>query len=102
MIRIKDLRQSDIGKWVKYNNGYGGDEVGRIKSWNEHNIFVVYKCNNEWDRFQDFTGQATKEGDLVFTCRTCNDKGYIEEMGDGENFEWDVIGTKPCPDCNNN
>jgi hypothetical protein len=32
-------------------------------------------------------------------CDTCNDDGYVEIMGDGGNFECDVIGTKPCPDC---
>ena len=35
-------------------------------------------------------------------CETCNGDGYVEEMGDGANFEWDVIGTKPCPDCSIN
>lgn len=35
-------------------------------------------------------------------CDTCNDDGYVEIMGDGDNFEYDVIGTKPCPDCNDN
>lgn len=29
-------------------------------------------------------------------CELCNDTGVIEVMGDGDNFEWDVIGTKPC------
>ena len=35
-------------------------------------------------------------------CETCNGDGYIEIMGDGANFEWDCIGTKPCPDCQSN
>lgn len=34
-------------------------------------------------------------------CERCGDTGVIEELGDGENFEVDVIGYKPCPDCNN-
>ena len=34
-------------------------------------------------------------------CEECNDSGYIEIMGDGENFEWDVVGTQRCPECNN-
>lgn len=33
------------------------------------------------------------------TCETCGGDGLIEIMGDGANFEWDVIGHKPCPDC---
>lgn len=32
-------------------------------------------------------------------CETCGGEGVIEVMGDGDNFEWDVIGYKPCPDC---
>jgi hypothetical protein len=34
-------------------------------------------------------------------CAKCDGTGYIEIMGDGENFEWDVIGTKPCSECQN-
>jgi len=33
------------------------------------------------------------------SCGSCNDTGVIEIMGDGENFEVDVIGKKPCPEC---
>lgn len=32
-------------------------------------------------------------------CERCGGDGYIEIMGDGENFEWDVVDTKPCPEC---
>tara|TARA_R110000868_G_scaffold160448_3_gene390072 strand:+ start:2508 stop:2651 length:144 start_codon:yes stop_codon:yes gene_type:complete len=32
-------------------------------------------------------------------CERCDGDGYIEIMGDGENFECDVVDTKPCPDC---
>jgi len=32
-------------------------------------------------------------------CENCNGDGFVEIMGDGDNFEYDVIGTKPCPDC---
>lgn len=32
-------------------------------------------------------------------CETCNDERAIEVLGDGENFEVDVVGYKPCPDC---
>lgn len=33
-------------------------------------------------------------------CERCDGDGYIEIMGDGDNFECDVIGHKACPDCN--
>ena len=65
-INICDLKESDIGQWVQYESYNRNIEQGRIKSWNETFIFVVYKCNNEWDRFQDFTAQATNPNDLAF------------------------------------
>ena len=32
-------------------------------------------------------------------CEECGGDGIIEIMGDGENFENDVVDTKPCPEC---
>lgn len=39
------------------------------------------------------------KGEVEDVCETCGGDGFIEIMGDGENFEWDVIDTKPCPNC---
>ena len=66
MIYIKDLKEEDIGKWVLYKSDYGDAEKGRIKGWNDKFIFVVYKCDGQWDRFQDYTGCAADAGDLNF------------------------------------
>jgi hypothetical protein len=52
---------------VLYQGSGGEKEKGRLKSWNDKFIFVVFKCNGEWDRFQDFTGVATHPKDLRFT-----------------------------------
>lgn len=66
MIDIAKLRKEDIGRWVEYR-GYGGElERGRLKGWNDKFIFVVYRCDSEWYRFQDFTGVATCQEDLSF------------------------------------
>lgn len=68
-INLSLLKESDRGRWVVYKKNSklsGESEEGRIKSWNKVFIFVVYKCNGEWDRYQDFTGQATKPEDLTF------------------------------------
>lgn len=62
MINISELKEEDVGRWVIYN-GFNREE-GRIKSWNGLYIFVVYKCDNQWDRFQDFTAAATDPEDL--------------------------------------
>lgn len=32
-------------------------------------------------------------------CERCKGEGLIEIIGDGENFECDVIGYKKCPSC---
>ncbi len=69
MIAIKDLTQEDVGRWVVYKDRFkiaGEREEGKIKSWNDKFIFVVYKCDGQWDRFQDFTGQATSQEDLTY------------------------------------
>lgn len=48
--------------------------------------------------------QLEKQYDREFPlCEKCNDTGFLEVeiMGDGENFEWDVIGHKTvsCDEC---
>ncbi len=66
MIQIKDLGPEHIWKWVEYRSGTGETERGRIKSWTDKYVYVVYKCDNQWQRFQDFTGCATDPSDLTF------------------------------------
>jgi len=63
---IKDLSDTDIGKWVKYQPSAGKSEVGRIKSWNDRWIFVVYHCGRLWADYQDYTAAATNPKDLIF------------------------------------
>ena len=68
-IKIKDLKLEDVGKWVVYKikpNYVGETEEGKIKSWNDEFVFIVYKCAGNWDRFQDYTGQATSPEDLTW------------------------------------
>lgn len=67
MIRIEELTEKDVGRWVKWKDPNGfGEEIGRIKSWNDRYIFVVYRCDKNWDRFQDYTGVATRPEELTF------------------------------------
>lgn len=66
MIDLVKLTKGDVGRWVEYTPGHGAKERGRLKSWNEKFIFVVYKCDNEWKRFKDYTGAATWPKDLRF------------------------------------
>ena len=66
MIAIKDLQESDIGRWVEYRGSGGEVEQGKLKGWNDRFIFVVYKCAGQWTKFKLYTGQATKPEDLHF------------------------------------
>lgn len=34
-------------------------ERGKVKEVLEDSAFVVYNCNNEWDKWQDYTGVLT-------------------------------------------
>lgn len=51
----------------------------------------------------DITEEISRlDEELEDVCPECHDDGYIEVYGDGEHFEWDVVDTKPCPECNGN
>lgn len=63
MIDISRLTSSDIGRWVEYTPK---NERGKIKSWNDSGIFVVYDCAGEWSNFKDYTAAHTRPEDLVF------------------------------------
>lgn len=66
MINIKVLKLEDVGRWVTYTTGHGTTERGRIKSWNDTYIFVVYKCAGEWKDYQNYTAAATDPKDLTW------------------------------------
>jgi len=65
MIDIDKLTKEDVGKCVIYSNGFK-EEIGLIKSWNDKFIFVVYHCDGNWDKYQDYTGCATEGRYLTF------------------------------------
>lgn len=66
MIHIGKLDESDIGRWVVYRSP-GGDKVehGRIKVWNDHFVFVVYRGSKD-QLWQNYTGVPTRPEDLRF------------------------------------
>ena len=66
MIKIDKLTDKDIGRHVVYKDGVGEREFGYIKSWNDKYIFVVFKCDGDWDNYQMYTGAATHPNDLRF------------------------------------
>ena len=67
MIHIDKLDYpKDIGRCVIYTDGVGEQQQGRIKSWNDKWIFVVYHCANNWSQYQDYTAAATNPKSLDF------------------------------------
>ena len=66
-INLHGLDETDKGRWVRYTPAFGGPrECGRIKLWNEKWIFVVYKCDQDLDRYEEYTAVATDPKDLDF------------------------------------
>lgn len=65
MIDITKLTKDDIGKWVRYFDGFAG-QFGRVKGWNRELIFVVYHCNGEWDDINNYTGEGARPEQLSF------------------------------------
>ena len=63
---INNLKKEDIGRKVIYTDNIGQKEYGRIKSWTENWVFVVYNCADDWDNYQNYTAAATDQNDLEF------------------------------------
>ena len=64
MINIATLRKPiDNGRWVMY---IPSRQLGKIKSWNDKWIFVVWKCDNNWKQYYNYTGCATDPKELRF------------------------------------
>jgi hypothetical protein len=67
MIDIRSLTDADRGRWVEYSaRPCSEPERGRIKSWNERFIYVVYRCGGYWDDYQNYTAAPTLPEDLQF------------------------------------
>jgi len=66
MVDVSQLTSADIGRWVRFYD-YDSKKLGRIKSWNEYNIFVVYLCDGDWENYADYTAEATHGSRLEFT-----------------------------------
>jgi len=67
MITLDELtNEKDFGRWVVYNPQMGRREKGRIKEWSNKFIFVVYKCDDNWEEFYKYTGCATRPQDLEY------------------------------------
>ncbi len=66
MIKLEDLTSEDIGSWVTFALSQGRRQLGRIKSFNDQWVFVVYNCNSDWDNYANYTAAATTAPSLTF------------------------------------
>lgn len=66
VISISSLKSSDVGRWVVYSACSGHVERGRIKSWSDRFIYVVFRCRKDWDAFEQYTAAPTRQEDLEF------------------------------------
>lgn len=99
MIPISELTQKDIGRWVQYQDGIHVKEIGRIKDFNEHTIFVVFRCGGDWQNYQRFTGQSCSQRDLVFWDKEknreyCDEHHYVSSGG-----KWSSREQRKCVWC---
>ena len=74
MIKIGELH---IGQKVHYQPEHYGDgnwENGLVKELRAPDgVWVVYNCDNEWDRYLDYTASKTRMQDLRLEWRGRNE-----------------------------
>ena len=80
MIDPGKLSEKDIGRWVVYDNGFDPPQRGRIKSWGRKTVFVVLKCNGNWEKFMNYTGEGCDPEDLYFEEEYRGEKEYGKEV----------------------
>ena len=51
--------------WFRVHGIKGKIIPGKIKSWNDEYIFVVFNCDNNWGNWMNYTAEACYPQDLV-------------------------------------
>ena len=69
-IQIDRLDDTDIGRFVEYRSLPDKSEFGRIKSWNDKWVFVVYRKMAMALNWKSYTGAATNPADLWWGTRS--------------------------------
>lgn len=59
-----NAQQLHVGQKVHYMPAVGEPENGIVKAVGERVAWVVYRCDGQWDRHQEFTGASTRLEDL--------------------------------------
>ena len=66
MIDVTALKPKDVGLFVIYQEGLFVQEKGRIKSWHHDTVYVVFKCNQRWEDYKNYTGEGCNPEHLTF------------------------------------
>lgn len=73
------------GDRVHYTTHHGAIENGIVKSIGGMNtVFVVYRCNDDWDHYAEYTGSRTPLEDLSL--------GWAEQKNPHPFTEEDLAG----------
>jgi hypothetical protein len=80
MITLTSLKRSDIGRWMTFTHQDGTVEKGRLKTWSHEVIFIVFKCDNRWDDFLQFTGVSCEPERVSFNVRALRDIKTEEDV----------------------
>ena len=65
MINVSSLTEADRGRWVEYCPPWGEPQRGRIQSWTNTLVNVVFRCGN-WDDYQNYPGARSLPEHLTF------------------------------------
>ncbi len=95
MIDITKLSDKDVGRWVVYKDDTASREVGKIKSWNNSGVFVVYNCAGNWedDLWKEYTSAHTSPQDLEFYDLTSNEELKRHHQGTDKDYSGMVTKT---------
>ena len=61
MIDLASLTDKDRGAWVQFT-GFGMRQRGRIKTWNDRFIYVVYRSGGHSEDYEPYTAAPTLPG----------------------------------------
>lgn len=67
------LSYRHLGNWVRFDQQHGESRFGRLKTWNEKYVFVVFSCGGDWDNWHNYTGQSCNPDDCAFVDKPTND-----------------------------
>jgi hypothetical protein len=74
MINIDKLTSADVGRWVSYCTLPLQRNHGPIKGWTKQFVYVVFRCDGNWEDFADYTAAPTLAEYLDFLSPTVSEK----------------------------